>query len=444
MTRTPASTYRLQITEDFDLVAAARTVAYLHELGVDWVYLSPLLASETGSDHGYDVSDHRAIDPSRGRASGLAALATEAKRLGMGVLVDIVPNHVGVARPEENEWWWHVLTLGQESPYASAFDIDWAAGGGRLRIPVVGDDDLLPDGRIDNLTVLGGELHYHDQRFPLAPDTARGADEDPNAVHARQHYELISWREADSSLNYRRFFAVNTLVALRVEDPEWFTKSHAEIKRWFDEGLVDGLRVDHPDGLRDPGKYLEDLATLTGGSYVLVEKILAIGRNDAEGVVLEPLPSIWATAGTTGYDALALIDRVLVDPAGEAGLTELENRLRGRDVVWSQLVHESKLAVAYTILNSEVRRIAREVLAGTDAADQPPTSSRWSLPWPNCSPTSRCTAPTCRRDVSTSTVPSGSPGSTVPTSARCSTCSTRCWPTARPARRSASSRPPAW
>ncbi|HEY3407060.1 MAG TPA: malto-oligosyltrehalose synthase [Propionicimonas sp.] len=371
MTRTPVSTYRLQITEEFDLVAAARTVAYLHELGVDWVYLSPLLASETGSDHGYDVSDHRAIDPSRGRASGLAALATEAKRLGMGVLVDIVPNHVGVARPWENEWWWHVLTLGQESPYATAFDIDWAAGGGKLRIPVVGDDDLLPDGRIDNLTVLGGELHYHDQRFPLAPDTARGADEDPNAVHARQHYELISWREADSSLNYRRFFAVNTLVALRVEDPEWFTKSHAEIKRWFDEGLVDGLRVDHPDGLRDPGKYLDDLATLTGDSYVLVEKILAIGRNDAEGVVLEQLPSVWATAGTTGYDALALIDRVLVDPAGEAGLTELENQLRGREVVWSQLVHESKLAVAYTILNSEVRRIAREVLAGIDAAEQP-------------------------------------------------------------------------
>ena len=372
MTRTPASTYRLQITEEFDLVAAAKTVAYLHELGVDWVYLSPLLSSETGSDHGYDVSDHRAIDPSRGRASGLAALANEAKRLGMGVLVDIVPNHVGVARPEENEWWWHVLTQGKESPYASAFDIDWAAGGGRLRIPVVGDDDLLPDGRIDNLTVLGGELHYHDQRFPLAPDTARGADEDPNAVHARQHYELISWREADRSLNYRRFFAVSTLVAIRVEDPEWFTKSHAEIKRWFDEGLVDGLRVDHPDGLRDPGKYLDDLATLTGGGYVLVEKILAIGRNEAEGVVVEELPSVWSTAGTTGYDATALIDRVLVDPAGEAPLTELETGLRGRPVDWKQLVHDSKLAIANGVLHSEVRRIAREVLVAVDpAAEQP-------------------------------------------------------------------------
>lgn len=369
--RTPTSTYRLQITEDFDLVAAARTLSYLHELGVDWVYLSPLLASESGSDHGYDVADHRAIDPSRGRASGLAALATEARRLGMGVLVDIVPNHVGVARPEENEWWWHVLTHGQESPYASAFDIDWAAGGGKLRIPVVGDDDCLDGGRLANLHVLGGELHYHDQRFPLAPDTVHGTEEDPNAVHARQHYELVNWREADRSLNYRRFFAVNTLVAIRVEDPEWFDRSHAEVRRWFDEGLVDGLRVDHPDGLRDPGRYLDDLAGLTGGAYVLVEKILAL-REAADGTVeVEELPSTWATAGTTGYDALALVDRVLVDPDGEAPLSELEDRLRGRPVSWERLVHDGKLAVANGILNSEVRRIAREILVVLGPDDAP-------------------------------------------------------------------------
>ena len=378
MRRPPASTYRLQITEDFDLVAAARTLGYLHELGVDWVYLSPLLASESGSEHGYDVSDHRAIDPSRGRASGLAALATEARRLGMGVLVDIVPNHVGVARPWENEWWWHVLTHGPDSPYASAFDIDWAAGGGKLRIPVVGDDDLLPDPSsgsgstgIDHLQVLGGELHYHDQRFPLAPDSARGGDEDPNAVHARQHYQLVSWRDADRDLNYRRFFAINTLVAIRVEDPEWFAKSHAEIRRWFEEGLVDGLRVDHPDGLRDPGRYLDDLAAMTGGVPVWVEKILSIREGDAERAVLEELPSTWATAGTTGYDAMALIDRVLVDPAGETRLTELEDRLRGHEVDWRRLVRDGKLAVANGILNSEVRRIAREVIAGLDPGDEP-------------------------------------------------------------------------
>ena len=359
--RTPTSTYRLQITEEFDLLDAARTLAYLHELGVGWVYLSPLLASESGSSHGYDVSDHSSIDPSRGRASGLSALATEARRLNMGVLVDIVPNHVGVARPWENQWWWHVLTHGQESPYAAAFDIDWEAGGGKLLIPVVGDDDLLEplteggQPRIANLRVLAGELHYHDQRFPLAPGTADlGPDADPDLVHARQHYELISWRRADHDLNYRRFFAVNTLAAVRVEDPEWFERSHEEIRRWFDEDLVDGLRVDHPDGLRDPARYLEDLARLTDGSYILVEKILEPG---------EELPRGWATAGTTGYDAMALVDRVLTDPAGEAPLDALESRLRGAPVDWAAMTHGTKRDVADGILQSEVRRISRELVA---------------------------------------------------------------------------------
>ncbi len=358
--RVPTSTYRLQITEEFDLLQAARTLAYLHELGVDWVYLSPLLASESGSNHGYDVADHRAIDPSRGRASGLSALSAEARRLGMGVLVDIVPNHVGVARPWENEWWWHVLTHGPESPYAGAFDIDWDAGGGRLRIPVIGDDDLTEteagETRIENLRVLGGELHYHDQRFPLAPGTAHDTGlegEDANDVHSRQHYELVHWKRADAELNYRRFFAVNTLAAIRVEEPEWFERSHAEIRRWFDEGLVDGLRVDHPDGLRDPAKYLDDLAELTGGAYVLVEKITEPG---------EELPRSWATAGTTGYDAMALVDRVLVDPAGEAPLDALETRLRGQAVDWPALIHGTKREVADGILGSEVARISREAV----------------------------------------------------------------------------------
>jgi malto-oligosyltrehalose trehalohydrolase len=350
--RTPASTYRLQVTEDFDLLEAAKTLTYLHELGVDWVYLSPLLASESGSSHGYDVSDHSAIDPARGRASGLAALSSEARRLGMGVLVDIVPNHVGVAAPWENLWWWQVLTHGAESPYASAFDIDWEFGGGKVRIPVIGDDDLRDDGTIANLRVLAGELHYHDQRFPLAPGTAeRGAEEDPNAVHARQHYELISWRRADTDLNYRRFFAINTLVAVRVEDPEWFDKSHEEIRRWFDEGLVDGLRIDHPDGLRDPVTYLADLEELTSGAYVLIEKILEPG---------EELPTSWATAGTTGYDAMAMIDRVLTDPAGEKPLGDLETRLRGAELDWHEMVHATKRAVADGVLHSEVRRIVRD------------------------------------------------------------------------------------
>jgi malto-oligosyltrehalose synthase/malto-oligosyltrehalose trehalohydrolase len=350
----PASTYRLQITEEFDLLSAAATLPYLHDLGADWVYLSPVLAAESGSDHGYDVADHSAIDPSRGRAAGLAALSTQARQLGMGVLVDIVPNHVGVARPWENEWWWHVLTHGQESPYADAFDIDWEFGEGRLRIPVIGDDDLDPEqpGHIDHLRVEAGELRYYDLRLPIAPGTA-GLDENPDAVHHRQHYELVSWRAADHELNYRRFFAINTLAAIRVEDPEWFARSHEEIGRWFSEGLVDGLRIDHPDGLRDPAGYLADLGELTGHAYVLVEKILEPG---------EELPATWQTAGTTGYDSLGMIDRVLVDPAGRDALDALDTRLRGSSMDWAALTHETKRGVADDVLHAETRRISREIV----------------------------------------------------------------------------------
>ncbi|WP_182525325.1 malto-oligosyltrehalose synthase [Nocardioides dongkuii] len=353
--RVPVSTYRLQITEDFDLFEAARRLPYLHELGVDWVYLSPLLAAEPGSTHGYDVVAHDHIDPSRGGEEGLAALSGEARRLGMGVLVDIVPNHVGVATPSEDPWWWDVLKLGRESEHATAFDIEWAVGDGRIRIPVVGDDDVADDGSIGHLRVVdtddGAELLYHDHHYPVAPGTWTEGD-DAQDVHARQHYELVHWQVADEGLNYRRFFAVNSLAALRVEDPEVFAESHIEIRRWFDEGLVDGLRVDHPDGLRDPKRYLDELADLTGGAYVLVEKILEPG---------EELPSSWATAGTTGYDVLAHIDRVLTDPAAEEPLTDLETRLRGERVDWARMIHGTKREVADGILNSEARRITREV-----------------------------------------------------------------------------------
>jgi (1->4)-alpha-D-glucan 1-alpha-D-glucosylmutase len=341
--RTPTSTYRLQITPGFDLHDAAAQLPYLHALGVDWVYLSPLLTAEHDSQHGYDVISHETVDPSRGGPEGLATLSAEARRLGLGVVVDIVPNHVGVATPRQNPWWWDVLAHGQESHYASYFDIDWAAGGGRLRIPVLADDaDLERDLAVEN-----DELVYFDHRLPIAPGTGDGS---PAQVHDRQHYELVGWRLADTGLNYRRFFAINTLAALRVEDREVFDATHAEIGRWFTEGLVDGLRVDHPDGLRDPGGYLQDLARLTGGAYVLVEKILEPG---------ESLPGSWATAGTTGYDALAWIDRVLTDPAGEQPLSELAARL-GAPASWTDLIHDTKRAVADGILGSEIRRIARE------------------------------------------------------------------------------------
>jgi (1->4)-alpha-D-glucan 1-alpha-D-glucosylmutase len=346
----PTSTYRFQIGADFDLFEAARRLPYLHDLGVDWVYLSPLLAAETGSTHGYDVVAFDRVDGARGGAEGLAALSAEARRLGMGVLVDIVPNHVGVATPATNAWWWDVLQHGQSSEHAEAFDIDWEFGHGRLLIPVLGDEDLPTDDQpTGHLSVVDGELRYHDHRFPLAPGTEYGS---PDEVHTRQHYELVSWRRGDSDLNYRRFFTVTTLAGVRVEVPEVFAATHAEVRRWFDEGLVDGLRVDHPDGLRDPEGYLEHLASLTRGGYTLIEKILEPG---------EELPRGWAMDGTTGYDVLALLDRVLTDPAGERPLTDLEDRLRGGHQDWQRLVHDRKRAVADGSLLAETRRIVREL-----------------------------------------------------------------------------------
>ncbi len=341
----PASTYRFQVTADDDLAEVARRLPYLHELGVDWVYLSPLLQAEPGSSHGYDVVDPTRVDDSRGGPEGLAAVAAEAHRLGMGVLVDVVPNHVGVATPAVNPWWWDLLQHGAASAYASCFDVDWEAGGGRLLVPIVGDDDE------DAVQVSTGptgepEVRYHDHRFPMAPGTT---------TLEEQHYRLAHWRRGDSELNYRRFFTITTLAGVRVEDPDVFDAAHVEVRRWFDEGLVDGLRVDHPDGLRDPGDYLDDLARLTGGAYVLVEKILEPG---------EELPTSWATAGTTGYDVLALLDRVLTDPAGEAPLTALDARLRslpGTDSDWADLVHDRKRAVASGPLLAETRRIVREL-----------------------------------------------------------------------------------
>jgi len=344
----PISTYRLQVREGFDLGAAASVVDYLHELGVDWVYLSPLLQAEKGSDHGYDVVDHSRIDPARGGAAGLERLSAAARAARMGVLVDIVPNHVGVQTPADNAWWWDVLLRGRQSRYAEAFDIDWDFAP-RLRIPVLGDDTTL--------TIEDGQLDYFGLRFPIAEGTEGGT---PAEVHDRQHYELVDWRRADAELNYRRFFAVNSLAGIRVELPWVFEESHVEITRWFTEGLVDGLRVDHPDGLLDPGGYLDDLATATGSAYVLVEKIL-------EGD--ERMPAHWQAAGTTGYDALGDIDRVLVDSRGRGRLDRLEEALHEDDSPrWADLIHDTRRGIADGILRSEILRIAR--LLSTVEADE--------------------------------------------------------------------------
>lgn len=365
----PASTYRLQIRADFDLDAAADVTAYLRALGVDWAYLSPILEAADGSDHGYDVVDTSRVDPARGGAEGLARFRDAARAAGLGILVDIVPNHMGVADPSRNAWWWDVLTHGRSSRHAEAFDVDWAHGAGRLRLPILGAeiDDVLAAGEL-TVDVDAGVVRYYDTALPLAPGSLdQAAPDDVPAVLEGQHWELLHWRR-DADLNYRRFFTVTSLAGVRVETEPVFAATHAEVARWFREGLADGLRIDHPDGLADPGGYLTRLAELTGGAHVVVEKILEHG---------EQLPGWWATAGTTGYDAMAEIDRVLVDPAGAPALDALDARLRAESGLtpvtsYADLIHDTKRAIADTAQRAEVRRLVRLLpaeLGGPDGSD---------------------------------------------------------------------------
>ncbi|MBD7958201.1 malto-oligosyltrehalose synthase [Microbacterium sp. Sa4CUA7] len=377
MARHPVSTYRLQIRAAFDLDAAAEVTGYLRDLGVDWAYLSPLLKATTGSDHGYDVVDPSQVDPARGGAAGLARFRSAARAAGLGVLVDIVPNHMGISRPAENPWWWDVLRHGRSSVYADAFDIDWEFGGGRVRVPILGaePDEVIAAGEIV-VDVDADVVRYHEHALPLAPGSLAGIDPaDVRAVLSRQHWEVMFWRREAAELNYRRFFAVTTLAGVRVEVPHVFDAAHGEVLRWVREGLVDGLRIDHPDGLADPGAYLDRLAEATDGRYVLVEKIL----EHAATAHPEALPGWWRTAGTTGYDAMAEIDRVLIDPAGEAGLDRLDAALRRETGVadapgYADLVHETKRMIADTIQQSEIARLVRVLAAeAPDLAADPAT-----------------------------------------------------------------------
>ncbi|MDQ7909260.1 malto-oligosyltrehalose synthase [Phytohabitans sp. ZYX-F-186] len=325
----PRPTYRIQVRPDFDLLATAEQVDYLAALGVGHLYSAPLLAAAPGSAHGYDVVDHSRVNPELGGPAAFDRLREALREAGLGLVVDIVPNHAGVAVPSANPAWWDVLRRGQGSPYAPWFDIDWARG--RIRLPVLADDPAA----LDDLKVVGDELVYQEQCFPIADGTGGG---EPREVHDRQHYRLVSWRKGPS---YRRFFAVSTLAGLRVEDPDVFDATHAEILRWD----ADGIRVDHPDGLRDPGAYLARLRGTAPSAWLLVEKILRPG---------ERLPRSWPVDGTTGYDALGEVCGLFVDPDGEETFSRLAGTAR-----WPDVAYQSKVEAATTLLATERDRLAR-------------------------------------------------------------------------------------
>ncbi|MFD3836225.1 malto-oligosyltrehalose synthase [Streptomyces sp. NPDC058642] len=363
----PTATYRLQLQPEFPFDAAAAAVPYLAALGVSHLHLSPVLEAVPGSAHGYDVVDHARVRAELGGEEGLRALAGTAREHGLGLVVDIVPNHMAMA-PRHNRALWEVLREGPKSPYARWFDIDWEAQGGQVLLPVLGGPlgSVIGDLRVD-----GDVLRYHDHVFPLREGT--GELPLPRLLDA-QWYRPVWWRLARTELNYRRFFSISELIGVRVEDPEVFEATHAKILQLLHEGVVDGLRIDHPDGLADPDAYLRRLHEATGGRWTVVEKILADG---------EPLPASWPVAGTTGYDALRHIDGVLTDPAGFGELLGQYRRFaapqtdRGGD--WRATVRRAAYKVLAHELAAETERLTR--VAVRLCATSPEPALRDRAPW---------------------------------------------------------------
>jgi (1->4)-alpha-D-glucan 1-alpha-D-glucosylmutase len=453
--RIPLSTYRLQLGPDLNLGQVRRLLPYLERLGIGDLYLSPLFRSRAESSHGYDVVDHGTIDPEIGDLAAFEQLAEAARSAGMGIVLDVVPNHMGINDPG-NVWWLDVLENGEGSYFADFFDVDWhpAASGlqDKILLPFLGDPFGTVLERGDLQVVYADDrlqLKYFDRRFPLAPTTwpdvleltaskrgdvdgstgARGdwlelqsiisqlrhlpprIDRSPAAMEERyreqmivrqrlaslvadapavrdaldtaiaeingdkddsksfdalerlleqQWYRLAYWRVAVDEINYRRFFDVNDLAAIRVENPRVFDAVHRLVGRLLAGGWVTGLRIDHPDGLRDPQSYFKNLHSLyrsvqscdgdeAAEIYVVAEKILS-GE--------EALPTEWAVCGTTGYDLMSILGRLQVDAGGLQELREFYDEVTGNTARPADVIYESKRTVLFSTMASELQMLA--------------------------------------------------------------------------------------
>ncbi len=438
--RAPLSTYRIQLRPGFGFDQVAALAPYLASLGVSHLYASPSLQAAPGSTHGYDVVDPTRPNSELGGPEAHRRMCEALGAAGLGVVLDIVPNHMAIGGPE-NAWWWDVLENGPSSVYASYFDVDWDPPEAKLRntvlLPILADhygrvldagelsverqggsfcvrygerlvpvapptlDALLerasatvraaqpeanersePDAVADELESIAAALgnlppswatdrdsvraRHRDKevlRSGLAqlcsnPVVAKAIDNclaalnaDPDALDAlleRQNYRLANWRVAAEELDYRRFFDIDTLIGVRVEDPAVFEDSHGLVLSWLAEGVIDGLRVDHIDGLAEPDAYLERLAEQGSDAWVVVEKILEPG---------ESLRESWRVAGTTGYEWVGLIGGLFVDPAGEEPFTELWNELCGSDEGFAEVAHRAKHSVMADSLAADLARL---------------------------------------------------------------------------------------
>jgi (1->4)-alpha-D-glucan 1-alpha-D-glucosylmutase len=347
---TPRATYRLQFHKGFTFDDAAPLAPYLAKLGISHLYSSPILAARAGSTHGYDVVDHTRINPELGGAEAFERLARTLRAVGIGIIVDIVPNHMAVGGAD-NPWWLDVLEKGDASHYARFFDVQFdtpdAELQGKILAPFLGAPygEVLQSGDLKLVRETGGKIAvaYHHHRFPIRPeDQATVAADldmynDPDKLHElleQQNFRLAWWRTAGDQINWRRFFDITELAGLRVERPEVFDAVHAVTFDLYRHGLIDGVRIDHVDGLADPAAYCRNLRTHLdalaaerpdgadrGPAYIVVEKILGAD---------EPLPADWGVDGTTGYDFMNQVSALQHDPAGEQKLTDLWTTISGR------------------------------------------------------------------------------------------------------------------
>ena len=364
--RVPIATYRLQFNRDFTLAQARELVAYLCELGVSHIYASPLLKAAPGSSHGYDICDFSTLNPELGTPDDFAGLHDALSRHQMGLVLDVVPNHMGIDGGN-NLWWWDVLTHGEGSSYAGCFDIDWESADPRLRgkvaLPILTEryNEALVHGSIRLAETEGSFcLQYGSQTLPVSPESTasllQGAsvaeiNDDPQALDEfiqKQNYLLMHWRNGHSILNYRRFFTITSLAGIRIEEPWVFDQAFVLVKQWLDRGWVDGLRVDHADGLRHPEQFLRRLRQKAPKTWIVVEKILEPG---------EPLNPSWPVDGTTGYDFLINLNGVFIDPKGEQPLSDFYVEFTGDTMNYPALTRAKKHLVIHDHLTAETGRL---------------------------------------------------------------------------------------
>lgn len=390
MKRIPCATYRLQLNRDFTFRQASNVLDYLRELGVSDIYASPLFEAGPDSTHGYDTCAFDKINPNLGSAEEFERLAGALKNRGLGLLLDVVPNHMSAT--VSNPWWLDVLENGRESAYAEFFDINWRPDSPALQdkvlLPVLEDHygKVLESGKLQ-LTFRDGNffISYYDRNFPidrntLPPDAFKNPTGIPSewngvagdarsfdkldALIQRQHYRLAFWRVASEEINYRRFFDVTEMVAVKMESPAVFSETHALIFEWLASGKVTGLRIDHPDGLWDPREYLERLqarvAEQTGQKpaeekrplYILVEKILSEN---------EQLPADWPAEGTTGYDFLNRVNGLFVDGFNALAIDEIYRRFTSYKDGFDEIVYQSRKRVLERSFASELNALTHRL-----------------------------------------------------------------------------------